>query len=64
MAKGKADVCTRLPPAHEGGRRVSRAEEVTSTVAGVTALGARLLADGVDLVSMESTSDYVRREGA
>ena len=60
VAKGKADVCTRLPPAREGGRRMSRTEEVTATVAAVTALAVRLLADGVDLVSMESTSDYWR----
>jgi transposase len=60
VGKGKADVCTRLPPAREGGRRMSRAEEVTSTVAEVTALAERLLADGVGLVSMESTSDYWR----
>ena len=60
VAKGKADVCTRLPPAREGGRRMSRTEEVTATVAAVTALAARLLADGVELVSMESTSDYWR----
>ena len=64
VGKGKADVCTRLPPAREGGRRMSRTEEVTSTVAEATALAERLLADGVELVSMESTSDYVRREGA
>jgi transposase len=60
VAKGKADVCTRLPPAREGGRRLSRTEEVTATVAAVTALAVRLLADGVELVSMESTSDYWR----
>ena len=59
VGKGKADVCTRLPPAREGGRRMSRTEEVTSTVAEATALAERLLADGVELVSMEST-DYWR----
>jgi hypothetical protein len=26
VAKAKADVCTRLPPAREGGRRTSRVE--------------------------------------
>jgi transposase len=60
VAKGKADVCTRLPPARDGGRRVSRTEEVTATVTAILALAARLLADGVELVSMESTSDYWR----
>ena len=28
IAKAKADVCTRLPPARDGGRRASRLEEV------------------------------------
>jgi transposase len=60
VAKAKADVCTRLPPAREGGRRRSRVEEVPATAAEVLELGGRLLADGVELVVMESTSDYWR----
>jgi transposase len=60
VAKASAVACTRLPPAREGGRRVSRTEEVPATVAAVLALAGRLLADGVELVSMESTSDYWR----
>jgi transposase len=60
VAKAKADVCTRLPPAREGGRRRSRLEEVPASVAAVAALAGRLLADGVELVCMESTSDYWR----
>jgi transposase len=60
VAKAKADVCTRLPPQREGGRRASRAEEVPATAAEVLALAGRLRADGVTLVIMESTSDYWR----
>jgi transposase len=60
VAKAKADVCTRLPPAREGGRRVSRVEEVPATAREVLALAGRLLADGVQLVVMEATSDYWR----
>ena len=60
IAKAKADVCTRLPPAREGGRRVSRTEEVPARAADITALAGRLLADGVELAVMESTSDYWR----
>src|SRR5580700_10424270 len=60
VAKAKADVCTRLPAAREGGRRASRVEEVPATAAEVLALAARLLADGVELVVMEATSDYWR----
>jgi len=60
IAKAKADVCTRLPPAREGGRRASRPEEVPAEAREILALAARLLADGVRLVAMESTSDYRR----
>jgi len=60
VAKAKADVCTRLPPAREGGRRASRLEEVPATAAEILALAGRLLADGVQLVVMEATSDYWR----
>src|SRR6201994_2824248 len=60
IAKAKADVCTRLPPQREGGRRGSRVEEVPATAREVTALAGRLLADGVELAVMESTSDYWR----
>jgi len=60
VAKAKADVCTRLPPAREGGRRVSRVEEVPATAREVLALAGRLLADGVELAVMEATSDYRR----
>jgi transposase len=60
VAKAKADVCTRLPPAREGGRRASRVEEVPATAGEVLALAGRLAADGVELVVMEATSDYWR----
>src|SRR5579863_10227670 len=60
VAKAKADVCTRLPPARAGGRRASRVEEVPATAREILALAGRLLADGVELVMMESTSDYWR----
>jgi len=55
VAKAKADVCTRLPAAREGGRRASRVEEVPATAGEVLALAGRLIADGVELVVMEST---------
>ena len=60
IAKAKADVCTRLPAARYGGRRASRLEEVPATAREITALAGRLLADGVELVVMEATSDYWR----
>jgi transposase len=60
IAKAKADVCTRLPPARDGGRRTSRLEEVPATAREILALAGRLLADGVELAVMEATSDYWR----
>jgi transposase len=60
IAKAKADVCTRLPPAREGGRRASRVEEVPARAREILALAVRLAADGVELVVLESTSDYWR----
>jgi transposase len=60
VAKAKADVCTRLPPPREGGRRASRVEEVPARARDIMALAGRLLSDGVELVVMESTSDYWR----
>jgi transposase len=60
VAKAKADVCTRLSPQREGGRRRSRVEEVPATAREILELGGRLLADDVELVVMESTSDYWR----
>jgi transposase len=60
VAKAKADVCTRLPPVRAGGRRASRTEEVPATARDILALAGRLLADGVELVVMEATSDYWR----
>jgi transposase len=60
VAKAKADVCTRLPPARTGGRRASRLEEVPATATEIMALAGRLLADGVELAAMEATSDYWR----
>jgi transposase len=61
IAKAKADVCTRLPPARDGGRRRSRVDDdIPATAAAILALAGRLLADRVQLVVMEATSDYWR----
>jgi transposase len=60
IAKDKADVCVRLPPAAEGGRRRSSVETVPSLWREVTALGERLVGQGVGVVVMEATSDYWR----
>src|SRR5450756_2069837 len=60
IAKAKGDVCTRLPPQRDGGRRASRVEDVPARAREILDLAVRLIADGVELVVMESTSDYWR----
>jgi transposase len=60
IAKAKADVCTRLPPQRDGGRRASRVEEVPATAREILALAGRLLSDRVEVAVMEATSDYWR----
>jgi hypothetical protein len=64
VAKASGMVCLRLPPEPGKARRSSRVWEVTATVPAIEALAAELTAAGAELVSMESTSDYVRCEGA
>ena len=60
VAKASGMVCLRLPPGPGKARRASRVWEVAATVPETEALAAELTAAGVELVSMESTSDYWR----
>jgi transposase len=60
VAKASGMVCLRLPPAPGKQRRTSRTWEVTAAVPDIEVLAAELTAAGVQLVSMESTSDYWR----
>jgi transposase len=60
VAKASGVVCVRLPPEPGKARRTSRIWEVTASVPEIEALAAELTAAGVQLVSMESTSDYWR----
>ena len=60
VAKAGAVVCLRLPPAAGKKRRTSRVWTVTAAVPAIEALAQELNAAGVELVSMESTSDYWR----
>ena len=60
VAKDSAVVCVRLPPAEGKKRRTSHLQTVTATVPAITELAAELRAQGVQMVSMEATSDYWR----
>ena len=60
VAKESAVVCVRLPPAAGRKHRTSHLQTVPATVPAITELAAELQAAGVQMVSMEATSDYWR----
>lgn len=60
VAKASGAVCVRLPDSANPARRVSRVWQVSATTRAVTDLAARLVAEGVEKVTVESTSDYWR----
>jgi len=63
VAKGSGMVCTRVPGSRADRRR-QETWRVEATFAEVTALMDHLRAEGIQRLVLESTSDYVRREGA
>jgi len=65
VAKASGVVCLRAPDPARPGRFTSRIwDDVPATRARIAELGAELLVSGVQMVTLESTSDYVRRDGA
>ncbi len=64
VAKASGMVCTRVPHATKAGRRVTRVWQVPSTTNQILELAEQLAGEGIERVVVESTSDYVRREGA
>jgi transposase len=60
VAKASGVVCTRVPDEGRPGRRRSRVWAVEATMAGVTELGDHLACQGIEVVTIESTSDYWR----
>src|SRR6266571_1077125 len=60
VAKESAVVCVRMPPAEGKKHRTSHLQAVPATVPAITELAAELKAAGVQMVSMEATSDYWR----
>jgi len=53
-----------LAAPERGGRRISRVWDVDATTGAVTELADHLVGVGIEKVTVESTSDYVRSEGA
>jgi transposase len=60
VAKASGMVCVRVPHESKPGRRVSRVQSVDATTRAVIELGDHLVCQGVEKVTVESTSDYWR----
>ncbi len=56
VAKATGVVCTRVPDEDRAGRRLTRIWTVQATVAGVTELGDHLRCQGIEVVTIESTT--------
>ena len=61
VAKASGTVCVRTPRER---RRVSKVWDVEATTGAVGDLADQLIELGIEKVTVESTSDYVRHEGA
>ena len=60
VAKATGMVCIRLPHESKPGRRVSLVQEVDATTSAILGLGDHLVCQGIERVTLESTSDYWR----
>jgi transposase len=62
VAKDSGKVCVRMNS--RAGRRVSKVWDVAARSGAVAELAEQLVDEGIEKVTVESTSDYVRHEGA
>jgi transposase len=60
VAKDSGMVCTRVPHPSGSGRRHSTVWTVKARMGAIRELGRQLAADGIEIVTLESTSDYWR----
>lgn len=60
VGKSSGKVCTRLPHALRPGKRVTLVWDVPATTNAILELAAHLVAEGIERVILESTSDYWR----
>jgi transposase len=60
VAKASGMVCTRVPHLERAGRRRTRVWPVDATTGAVLELAGHLVAEGIEKVTLESTSDYWR----
>ena len=60
VAKATGMACTRVPHASLAGKRVTKVWQVKATTKGITELAEHLVAERIERVVLESTSDYWR----
>ncbi|MFJ2033156.1 IS110 family transposase [Streptosporangium sp. NPDC087985] len=60
VAKDSGKVCMRVPHESKPGRRLSKVWDVAATFNAVTELADHLVCQGIEIVTVESTSDYWR----
>src|SRR5262249_53063141 len=60
VAKASGMVCTRVPHPSRPGARRTRVREVDATTNAILELGEQLAGEGIEKVTLESTSDYWR----
>ncbi len=60
VAKASGKVCTRVPHPSRPGARRTRVWDVDATTNAVLELGEHLAGEGIEKVTLESTSDYWR----
>jgi len=60
VAKASGMVCTRVPHPSRPGKRLSRVWEVAATTGAIIQLAEQLVGQGIEKVTVESTSDYWR----
>jgi hypothetical protein len=60
VAKASGKVCTRVPHPSRPGARRTRVWDVDATTNAILELGAYLAGEGIEKVTLESTSDYWR----
>ena len=60
VAKAPGMVCTRVPHQTRPGKRRTRVWQVDATTNAILELGEHLAAEGIEKVTLESTSDYWR----
>ena len=60
VAKDSGVVCTRMPHPSRPGARRSTVQSVTARMKAIRGLGRQLKKDGIEIVTLESTSDYWR----